>query len=138
MWLNPSMFMVKKLLMGPKFLELDGSTQSMNELVRLILNSPELRLNKFDTKIDFEKWREGMRYIPVKNSELKGWGMAARLSTACCVVRLVCCQSEEKFHRHETAHWFVNFMFPAAIIGIMLLSFAIISLYAFLIRERWS
>ena len=135
------MFMVKKLLMGPKFLELDGSTatESMNELVRLILNSPELRLNKFDTKIDFEKWREGMRYIPVKNSGLRGCGMAAaRLSTACCVVSLVCCQSEEKFHRHEVAHWFVNFMFPAAIIGIMLLSFAIISLYAFLIRERWS
>lgn len=137
--MTPSMFMVKKLLMGPRFLELDGSTESMNELVRLILNSPELRLHKFDIKIDYEKWSEGKEYIPVKNAEYRGGGgMVSRLSTTCCVVSLVCCQSEEKFHRHETAHWFVNCMFPTAIIGTMLLGFAIISLYAFLIRERWS
>ena len=134
------MFMVKKLLMGPRFLELDGSTESINELVRHILSSPELRLHKFDTNIDFEQWAEDMHYIPVKNAEYRGGGggMVSRLSTTCCVVSLVCCQSEEKFHRHETAHWFVKYMFPMAIIGIMLLSFAIISLYAFLIRERWS
>ena len=65
------MFMVKKLLMGPRFLELDGSTESMNELVRLILSSPELRLHKFDGKIDFEKWTEGMQYIPVKRTECR-------------------------------------------------------------------
>ena len=130
------MFMVKKLLMGQRFLELDESTESMNELVRLILTSPELRLHKFDAKVDFEKWSGGMHYIPVRNP--KGGGIVSRLSTTCCVVSLVCCQSEEKFHRHETAHWFVKYMFPMAIIGIMLLSFAIISLYAFLIRERWS
>ena len=39
----------------PKFSEWEESTDSMEELVRLILHCPELRLNKFDTRIDYER-----------------------------------------------------------------------------------
>ena len=41
--------------MSPKFSEWEESTDSMGELVRLILLCPELRLNKFDTRINYDR-----------------------------------------------------------------------------------
>ena len=64
---NVSMYMVKKLLMQDKFLEMDSANITIQELVRKILLTPELRTNKFDKKIDFQKWSHNSSYIPIKN-----------------------------------------------------------------------
>ena len=68
---NVSMFMVKKLLMQEKFVKMDTDNPTIQELVRKILLTHELRINKFDQKIYFEKWSRDSSDIPIKSMSSK-------------------------------------------------------------------
>ena len=78
------MYMIKKLLMQPKFLKMDTTATTNQELVRQILFTPELRINKFDNVIDYEKWGSNSSYIPIRKKNIMD-GRCTLLCYDCCL-----------------------------------------------------